>query len=79
MSAKKIEYIMYDSSTDLPVCIGNIDECAKCAGTSPSTLMSGMHRYLTGERGAPRYQLYDIDKVVAGYYLEEGDCDGELC
>lgn len=70
MPTKKIEYIMYDSKTDMPVCIGDIDECAKCLNVAPSTLRSAMLRYKTGERGMPRYVLYDIEKVINGDYLE---------
>ena len=67
---KKVDYIMYDTVTDLPVCIGSIEECARCAGTSKATLYSLNHRVKTGERKSTRYRLYDIDKVIAGYYLE---------
>lgn len=70
MGRKKIEYIMYDSKTDLPVCIGDIDKCSSYAKVDRATLLSGMIRYFSGERGLPRYQIYDIDKVIAGYYLE---------
>lgn len=65
---------MYDSTTDLPICIGNIDECAKCLGVKPITLVTTMFRYWKGERGTPRYLLYDIDKVIDGYYLEKEEC-----
>lgn len=76
MSSVKIEYIMYDSETDLPICVGNIDECARCVGVTQDCLRSAMHRYWSGERGLPRYPIYDIDKVIAGYYLEKEECHG---
>ena len=79
MGRNKTEYIMYDTETDLPVCIGDIDECARCAGVAPSTLRSNIYRYSVGKGCKPRYEIYDIDKVIDGDYLEEGDEYGELC
>ena len=75
MRTKKREYIVYDNKTDLPVCIGNIVECALVLGITPSTLKSTASRYFRGERSDCRYILYDLDKLIKGGYLE----DGELC
>lgn len=74
MPRVNIEYILYDSNTDLPVCIGKIEECARFANTTPNVLKSAMYRYLSGERGAPRYQLFDLDRLIDGYYLEKEEC-----
>ena len=76
---KRKEYIVYDTTTDFPVCLGNIVECSLALGVTPSTLKSTSTRYFRGERSNCRYILYDLDKLIAGGYLEEGDNCEQLC
>ena len=75
MGAKRKEYIVYDTKTDLPVCIGNIVECSLALDVAISVLRSSSTRYFNGERLGCKYVLYDLDKLIKGGYLE----DGELC
>lgn len=72
--SKRKEYIVYDTVTDLPVCIGNIAECAFAIGVTTNALKCATTRYFKGER-CGRYVLYDLQKVIEGGYLE----DGEYC
>lgn len=65
MGRKKIEYIMYNRETDLPVCIGTIEECAHVAGLTTFGLIGGLFR----DKGVNKYkwQLFDIDKLLEDY------------
>jgi hypothetical protein len=60
---KKIEYIMYNRDTDLPVCIGTIEECAYVAGLTVSAFTTMISR----KKDDYKWQLFDIDKLLEDY------------
>lgn len=76
---KKHEYIVYDTKTDLPVCIGTAIECAEALGITHSAFRSFKSLFDNNVRESLKYEIFDLDDVINGKYLEEGDYDGELC
>lgn len=70
---RKKEYILYDNSTTLPVALGTIEVCAKATGSSPRSLIESNSKLKSGLIPSVRYQLFDLDKVINGYYLEESE------
>lgn len=79
MSRAKKEYIIYDVKTDLPVFIGGTKECMEFMGATLSTFHTLVSRRKSNPNiQADRYEIFDMDMVIEGHYLEEGDNDGEL-
>ena len=73
MGVSRKEYIVYDTVTDLPVCIGTVYECAETLKVTVGALKSAATKYFNGSRPNCRYIMYDLAKVVEGGYLEDGE------
>lgn len=77
MGRKAKEYIVYDSATDFPVCLGTVEECSKYLGITAGGFYTLVHNMKKNMSMNPyKYKVYDLDKLEAGYYLEEGDNNG---
>lgn len=69
MVGKKADYIVYDKETDLPVCLGTIDECAKYLGFTVLTLRSIVSKTKSGQTS--KYEAYNIDELLKDYDEEK--------
>ena len=64
---------MYEASTDRVVALGTLEYCAKACTCSVDTLVQAMSKYNNGLLNSVKYELYVLDDVINGKYIEEED------
>lgn len=69
MTGRKAEYIVYDKTTDLPVCLGSAEECASFIGVTLSSFRTMVTKTKTGQTSL--YELYNIDELLKDYDEEK--------
>ena len=69
MTGRKAEYIVYDKTTDLPVCLGSAEECASFIGFTLNSFRTMVTKTKAGQTNL--YEIYNIDELLKDYDEEK--------
>lgn len=69
MGRKKAEYIVYNKKTDMPIILGDLQECSSYLGISPHTFKTLVVR--TKNNKTMQYDVFNLDELLKDYKDDE--------
>lgn len=60
MNKNKKSYVIYDRD-DLPICVGNSNECAKFLNTTLNNFYSILSKQKNGKIKSSKYRIFELD------------------